>query len=169
MSEAERTVADMSDDEVLAIFGPGAEFVDEAEANEAEEVWDFRPFTFPSFERITPDLARFAAHGAHCHTVAMGGGGKSDIYRELARRVRGGLIAFPEDPVLLAELRRLRIRYGGQRPSIENPRAGGGHGDVAQALAQAVGAFAEGEPVPPVMLPPLPSSIQTYSQFGQFG
>jgi hypothetical protein len=75
----------------------------------------------------------------------MGAGGKTDIYRELARLVRGGLIAFPDDPVLVAELRRLRIRYGGQRPTIENPRAGGGHGDVAQALAQAVGALASDE------------------------
>jgi phage terminase large subunit-like protein len=112
--------------------------------------------------------ARFAAHGAFCNMVAMGGGGKSDIYRELARRVRGGLIRFPDDPVLIAELRRLRIRYGGQRPTIENPRSGGGHGDVAQALAQAVGAMASEADEPPAAVRTIQLAMP-YSSGGEFG
>ncbi len=43
-----------------------------------------------------------------------------------------------EEPDLVAELRRLRTRYAAGRASVENPRVGGSHGDIAQALALAV-------------------------------
>jgi hypothetical protein len=39
---------------------------------------------------------------------------------------------------LLAELRRLRTRYTAGTSSVVNPRVGGSHGDLAQALALAV-------------------------------
>jgi hypothetical protein len=72
---------------------------------------------------------------ARCEIEALGSGRKGDVFKELARHVRGGSVSFPDHPLRISELRRLRDRYGGQFLSIENPRAGGGHGDVAMAMA----------------------------------
>lgn len=58
----------------------------------------------------------------------------------LALRARlnvGGLELYDE-PQLLAELRRLRTRYAAGSAAVVNPRVGGSHGDMAQALALAV-------------------------------
>jgi hypothetical protein len=38
----------------------------------------------------------------------------------------------------MAELRRLRARHAAGQSSLVNPRVGGSHGDLAQALALAV-------------------------------
>jgi hypothetical protein len=42
------------------------------------------------------------------------------------------------EPTLLAELRRLRTKYRAGHAAVVNPRVGGSHGDLAQALALAV-------------------------------
>jgi hypothetical protein len=49
----------------------------------------------------------------------------------------GGLELY-RAPGLEAELRRLRSRYTAGQASVVNPRVGGSHGDIAQALALAV-------------------------------
>jgi hypothetical protein len=82
--------------------------------------------------------ARLQRLGARVEIEAMGVGRKGDVFKELARRVRSATVSFPDHPILIGELRRLRVRYGGQHVQIENPRSGGGHGDVANALALAV-------------------------------
>jgi hypothetical protein len=87
---------------------------------------------------VRAQLGRF---GAYVHTVSMAEH-KYEIHRELARHVRSALITFPEHPALISDLRRLRVVYGGQKPRVENPRGGGRHGDVGQALAQTMNAFA---------------------------
>jgi hypothetical protein len=82
--------------------------------------------------------ARLSGHGVRCETVATGAGVKGAMYRELAARVRLGQIEIPDHPLLLGEMRRLRVDYRGSAPSVTNPRGDGGHGDVASALGMAV-------------------------------
>ncbi len=83
--------------------------------------------------------ARLQSHGAWVETVATGAGVKGQMYRELASKVRLEQVELPDHPLLIGELRRLRVNYRSGGPTVENPRADGGHGDVAAALA--LGAF----------------------------
>jgi len=83
---------------------------------------------------------------------------KTAAYGEVRARLNLGTLDLYPQPQLLAELRRLRSRYAAGSASVVNPRVGGSHGDLAQALAMAVyearggGASAEassgGEPMP---------------------
>ncbi len=82
--------------------------------------------------------ARLEAHGVNVELTSTGAGTKGMMYRELASRVRLGQIEYPDHPLLIPELRRLRVSYRGVSPSVENPRVGDSHGDVAAALAMAV-------------------------------
>lgn len=97
--------------------------------------------------------ARLRQHGVRCETVATGAGVKGQMYRELAAKIRLGQLELPDHPLLLSELRRLRVDYRGSSPTVQNPRsrADGGHGDCASALAQAVYNVASGAS-PPVAL-----------------
>jgi hypothetical protein len=83
--------------------------------------------------------ARLEAHGVTVETVATGAGVKGQMYRELAAKVRLQRIELPDHQLLINELKRLRVSYRSGRPTVENPRAEGGHGDVGAALA--LGAF----------------------------
>jgi hypothetical protein len=60
---------------------------------------------------------------------------KAAAYSELRARLNAVELELYEEPVLLAELRRLRTRYAAGRATVFNPRSGDSHGDVAQALA----------------------------------
>jgi hypothetical protein len=55
-----------------------------------------------------------------------------------ARVAPAGELELYDQPQLLAEFRRLRTRYAAGRSQVENPRVGGSHGDLAQALALVV-------------------------------
>jgi hypothetical protein len=87
--------------------------------------------------------SRLERHGASVELTSSAGGVKGAMYRELAMRVRLGQIELPDHPLLIAELRRLRVSYRGSSPSVENPRVGDSHGDVGEALARAVFHLAE--------------------------
>jgi hypothetical protein len=63
---------------------------------------------------------------------------KTAIYQELRARLTASDLELYPEPQLLAELRRIRTRYGPGRAQVEIPRLGGSHGDLAQALALAV-------------------------------
>jgi hypothetical protein len=63
---------------------------------------------------------------------------KTAAYSKLRARLNADELELYEEPVLLADLRRLRTRYAAGRASVVNPRSGDSHGDVAQALALAV-------------------------------
>lgn len=63
---------------------------------------------------------------------------KTAAYMELRARLNLGTLDLYPQPQLLAELRRLRTRYAAGSASVINPRVGGSHGDLAQALALAV-------------------------------
>ncbi len=98
--------------------------------------------------------ARLQAHGVMVELTGTGAGVKGRMYRETAARIRLGLIQLPDHELLVAELRRLKVRYGGASPSIENPRVGDSHGDIGEALARAVFHLSEGTGGSPVYAAP---------------
>ena len=81
---------------------------------------------------------RLTQAGLSVSTLPMTAGSKTQAYSELrARLYTGGLELYQHDG-LIAELRRLRSRYTAGAASVVNPRVGGSHGDMAQALAISV-------------------------------
>lgn len=68
--------------------------------------------------------------------LVLTGHSKTQVFTELKSRLYEGTLALPDDPSLLAELRRLRVKYSGAAASVEAPRVGGSHGDRAAALAR---------------------------------
>lgn len=81
---------------------------------------------------------RLARAGIAVRTHNMGAATKTAIFGELRARLYDGTLEVPNLPDLLAELRRLRTKYSAGSSSVVNPRVGGSHGDMAQALALAV-------------------------------
>jgi hypothetical protein len=69
---------------------------------------------------------------------------KTAAFSELRARLNAGTLDLYEAPGLVPELRRLRTRYTAGAASVVNPRVGGSHGDMAQALALAVWAHDRG-------------------------
>jgi hypothetical protein len=83
-------------------------------------------------------VERLRRAGLRVRTVAMTAASKTEAFAELRARLNAGSLGLYEQPELLAELRRLRTRYTAGAASVVNPRVGGSHGDMAQALALAV-------------------------------
>ncbi len=83
-------------------------------------------------------VAYLSARGLRVETVPMTASSKTLIYQELRERISQGTLELYEHPGLLSELRRLRTRYAAGRSAVVNPRVGGSHGDLAQALALGV-------------------------------
>ncbi len=82
-------------------------------------------------------VSNLARRGVHVQTLPMTATTKDLIYAELRQRINDASLELYPHPDLLAELRRLRSRFQAGRSSVVNPRAGGSHGDIAQALAVA--------------------------------
>lgn len=76
--------------------------------------------------------------GVPVRTVAMSGPSKTAVFKALRARLYLDGLELYDVPELLAELRRLRAKYVAGQASVVNPRVGGSHGDIAQALALAV-------------------------------
>ncbi|MFL5961016.1 MAG: terminase large subunit domain-containing protein [Gaiellaceae bacterium] len=76
--------------------------------------------------------------GLRVSKVPMTAASKTAVYSELRARLNMRMLDLPPHGQLLAELRRLRTRYAAGSASVVNPRVGGSHGDLAQALAVAV-------------------------------
>lgn len=83
-------------------------------------------------------IDRLRGHGLSVRTVAMTAATKTDAFLELKARLYTGTLELYEETTLLGELRRLRTRYTAGQSSVVNPRVGGSHGDMAQALALAI-------------------------------
>lgn len=73
---------------------------------------------------------------ASVHTMTAAS--KTEIFQSLRARLYDGSLILPDHPALIGELRRLRTRYSTGQSAVVNPRVGGSHGDMAQALAVAV-------------------------------
>lgn len=76
--------------------------------------------------------------GLRVRTHAMSAASKSAVFASLRAQLNAAGLDLYEHPDLLAELRRLRTKYTAGQASVVNPRVGGSHGDLAQALALAV-------------------------------
>lgn len=83
----------------------------------------------------------FGSRGIYVDAVPMTAASKTLAYQELRERLNLGQLELYDHPDLLAQLRRLKTRYRAGAASVVNPRVGGSHGDLAQALAIAVLAF----------------------------
>ena len=82
--------------------------------------------------------------GVTVRAVPMTASSKTAAFAELRSLIYTGQLELPDYPPLLAELRRLRTRFTAGSASVVNPRVGGSHGDLAQALAMAVWDRGEG-------------------------
>ena len=83
-------------------------------------------------------VAYLRSRGLAVSTVPMTATSKTAVFAELRARLYSSGIELYEHRDLLAELRRLRTRYTAGSAAVVNPRVGGSHGDLAQALALAV-------------------------------
>lgn len=81
---------------------------------------------------------RLSRDGVTVRQHSMTSSTKTAIFSELRARLYGGTLEIFDDPQLVAELRRLRTKFTAGSAAIVNPRVGGSHGDMAQALALAV-------------------------------
>ena len=81
---------------------------------------------------------RLRSEGIWVRTEPMTATSKTAAFAELRARLAAGSLDLLDVPPLLAELRRLRSRFRAGSASVVNPRVGGSHGDIAQALALAV-------------------------------
>jgi hypothetical protein len=77
-------------------------------------------------------------HGLSVKTIPMTASSKTSAFLELRARLTAGTLDLYDHSGLLIELRRLRTRYAAGSASVVNPRVGGSHGDLAQALALAI-------------------------------
>lgn len=66
---------------------------------------------------------------------------KTAVFGMLRARLNLGGLELYENPQLLSELRRLRTKHAAGSSNVVNPRVGGSHGDMAQALALAVAEY----------------------------
>jgi phage terminase large subunit-like protein len=82
-------------------------------------------------------VERLQRAGLFVRAVPMTAGSKTAAFGELRARLYAGSLELYEHPQLLAELRRLRSKYTAGSSTVVNPRVGGSHGDMAQALALA--------------------------------
>jgi Terminase large subunit, T4likevirus-type, N-terminal len=83
-------------------------------------------------------VSRLRELGLSVRAIAMTASSKTEVFLELRARLNAGSLELYPDEQLLTELRRLRTRYSAGSSSVVNPRVGGSHGDMAQALALAV-------------------------------
>jgi hypothetical protein len=85
-----------------------------------------------------PVIDYLTRRGVPVRAVPMNAVTKTEAYSELRARLNLGTVDLYEHADLLAELRRLRSRFTAGASAVVNPRVGGSHGDLAQALALAV-------------------------------
>lgn len=83
-------------------------------------------------------VSRLRALGLSVRALPMTASSKTEVFLELRARLNTGELELYPEEQLLGELRRLRTRYTAGSSSVVNPRVGGSHGDMAQALALAV-------------------------------
>ncbi len=81
-------------------------------------------------------------HGLQVRVDNMIAQSKTAIFQSLRLALYDGSLILPDAPVLVGELRRLRTKYSSGSAAVVNPRVGGSHGDMAQALALAVSELA---------------------------
>lgn len=86
-------------------------------------------------EPVSDYLAR---HGFRPRVHGMTAETKTEVYSALRARLEDESLELYSHEPLIAELKRLRTKFSAGRAAVVNPRVGGSHGDIAQALALAV-------------------------------
>lgn len=83
-------------------------------------------------------VERLRRSGVSTRVVPMTATSKTAAYAEMRARLYDGTLEVYDEPALLKEMSRLRTRFTAGSAAVVNPRVGGSHGDMAQALALAV-------------------------------
>jgi hypothetical protein len=113
--------------------------VEDAVLSEVAEVCRRYRATVVTDQYAAPAVVeRLRRAGLSVRTEPMTASSKTAAFRELRARLYAAGLQLYEEPTLIAELRRLRSRHTAGQASVINPRVGGSHGDLAQALALAV-------------------------------
>jgi hypothetical protein len=81
----------------------------------------------------------FAKHGVHATVRAWTAESRTQAAQAVRARIYTQRIELPDDPQLIAELSRLRTKYRAGSATVEIPKVGDSHCDVAVALLAAVG------------------------------
>jgi phage terminase large subunit-like protein len=98
---------------------------------------------------VTHELAK---RGLAASIVPWTSTSKTQAFAALRARVHTRRIELPNDPVLVAELCRLRSKVRAGSSSVETPKVGDSHCDVAVAVAAAVARLDRGAGVDPVFV-----------------
>ena len=101
-------------------------------------------------------------HGLQVRVNTMTPSSKTEIFQTLRLRLYDGSLVLPDQPALIGELRRLRTKFTAGSAAVTNPRVGGGHGDMAQALALAVSELSS-----TVDVSHFAKSTESFSSFGE--
>lgn len=128
-------------------FEERREVEDEVLAEVAEVCRRFRARVVTDQFAAPQVVARLRELGLSVTAIPMTASSKTAAFQELRARLNMGELELYPDQQLLAELGRLRTKYAAGSSSVVNPRVGGSHGDLAQALAIAVFALRGGQPL----------------------
>jgi phage terminase large subunit-like protein len=119
-------------------FDERREFEDAVLAEVAEVCWRYRARVVTDQFAAQPIADYLRRRGLSVEAVPMSATTKTEAFAALRARLNEGSLELYEEPTLLAELRRLRTKYRAGHAAVVNPRVGGSHGDLAQALALSV-------------------------------
>lgn len=86
----------------------------------------------------------FAKHGVHASVRPWTAESRTRAAQAVRARILTSRIELPNDPQLIVELGRLRTRYRAGSATVEIPKVGDSHCDVAVALMAAVGELDRG-------------------------
>jgi phage terminase large subunit-like protein len=137
-------------------------FEDEILREVAELCKQYNPRSVVTDQYAAPQVKeRLTRAGLYVETIAMTAQSKTQAFGELRARLLAGELELYEHPPLLAELRRLRTKFTAGSATVVNPRVGGSHGDLAQALALAVWKFSAIGVDGPVVWPKLDQPMIT--------
>jgi phage terminase large subunit-like protein len=137
-------------------------FEDEILREVAELCKQYNPRSVVTDQYAAPQVKeRLTRAGLYVETIAMTAQSKTQAFGELRARLLAGELELYEHPPLLAELRRLRTKFTAGSATVVNPRVGGSHGDLAQALALAVWKFSAIGVEGPVVWPKLDQPMIT--------
>jgi hypothetical protein len=128
-------------------FEERREVEDQTLAQVIAELKRYRVHQVTTDQYVAPAVMdRLRRAGFAIEAVPMTATSKTQAFAELRAKLYSRELELYHNPDLIAELRRLRSRYTAGSSAVINPRVGGSHGDMAQALALAV--FRAGQSAP---------------------
>jgi hypothetical protein len=104
-------------------------------------------------------IERLSHAGLYVESIPMSANSKTRAFGEMRGRLYTGSLELYQHPTLIDQLKRLRSKFTAGSAQVVNPRVGGSHGDLAQALALACHAVRERGPQPAAALTVAPSGV----------